>query len=160
MIPFELTRPWALSVLLVAVPTLVLFFVRSLSDFPRRQRIVSLVMRTLIVLLLVLSLAGLALLRKTDERFFIFLIDQSLSLGKNGLEKADEFLDEALRHIGEHRVAFLPFAAEVGSVQEERVNFTASESSNGEEGSVASADSKPDADFSEICWPLPPNSST
>jgi uncharacterized membrane protein len=110
-----------LAALLVALPVLLLYFVRSLSDFPRPQRIVSLVTRSLIVLLLVLSLAGLAYLRKTDDRFFVFLIDESLSISNNGMEAIDRFLDQALPHVERHRTAFLAFGSEVGDVEHERV---------------------------------------
>jgi Ca-activated chloride channel homolog len=48
---------------------LAVFFVRSLSDFPRRQRAWSLATRCLIVTLLILSLAGLTTQRLTDEQF-------------------------------------------------------------------------------------------
>ena len=120
MIPFELTRPWALTLLLVAIPVLLGFFIRSLSDFPRPQRIVSLVTRSIIIGLLALSLAGLAFLQKTDDRFFVFLVDESLSLSENGTTAADEFLDKALPTMEKQKIAFVPFGAEVGDVEEVR----------------------------------------
>ena len=123
MIPFELTRPWALAIVLVALPVLYWFFVRSLSDFPAKQRKVSLAIRMLILVLLILSLAGLNLLRKTDERFFVFLVDQSTSVSENGAERANQFLDDALKKVGDSRVAFVPFASKVGMVQSERIKF-------------------------------------
>src|SRR5688572_30426089 len=79
MIGLELTRPWMLLALLVAAPALAYYFVHSLSDFPRPQRIVSLATRLCIVLLLILALAGLTLLHSTDEKFVIFVVDQSTS---------------------------------------------------------------------------------
>jgi Ca-activated chloride channel family protein len=51
MLPFELTQPWWLAGFL-ALPVLVYYFYRSLADFPRWQRVVSLVMRGVIVTLL------------------------------------------------------------------------------------------------------------
>jgi Ca-activated chloride channel family protein len=116
--PFELTRPWAL-VALLALPVVVWFFVRSLSDFPRRQRIVSLAVRTVIVLLLVLSLAGLTLLKTTDQQFVIFLVDQSRSIGEESEQRACDFLTQAIPDGLRHRVAYLPFAAHPGLVQPE-----------------------------------------
>lgn len=130
MFPFELTRPWALTLLLIAVPVLIAFFVRSLSDFPRQQRVISLVTRTLIVLLLILSLAGFTLLRSTDERFFLFLIDSSLSVGENGSDKIDEFLDAALEEVSDEKTAFLPFGAHVGTILEDRPESFAPQSSD------------------------------
>src|SRR5437868_938942 len=63
----ELTHPVRL-VCLAAVPVLLYYFYRSLVDFPRWQRSVSLAVRTAIVVLLVLALAGLTLLRPTTEQ--------------------------------------------------------------------------------------------
>ena len=117
MIPFEITRPWALTLLLVALPLLVQFFVRSLSDFPTFQRKLSLAIRGLIVLLLTLALAGFAWLQKTDDKYFIFLIDQSTSISDNGEEKLEQLLASAKESVGESRVAFLPFASSTGEVQ-------------------------------------------
>ena len=119
MIPFEITRPWALALLLIALPLLVLFFKRSLSDFPKFQRKLSLAIRSLILLLLVLALAGFAWLQKTEEQYFIFLIDQSTSISENGREKLDEVLAAAKESVGDNRVAFLPFASTTGEVQQE-----------------------------------------
>jgi len=119
MIPFEITRPWALALLLIALPLLVLFFKRSLSDFPKFQRKLSLAIRSLILLLLTLALAGFAWLQKTDEQYFIFLIDQSTSISENGREKLDEVLAAAKESVGDNRVAFLPFASTTGEVQQE-----------------------------------------
>ena len=118
MIPFEITRPWALALLLVALPVLFLFFVRSLSDFPKFQRKLSLIIRGLIVLLLTLALAGFAWLQKTDDQYYVFLIDQSTSISENGRQKLDEVLTAARESVGESKVAFLPFASTTGNVQQ------------------------------------------
>lgn len=115
----ELIRPWTLLLLVPALLVLSWYFVRSLSDFPRPQRIVSLVTRTLIVLLLALSLAGLTWLHTTHEQFVIFLIDQSLSVGDNGEQAVDDFLKRAAETRGDHKVAYLPFASQVGAIREE-----------------------------------------
>jgi len=119
MIPFEITRPWALALLLVALPLLVLFFVRSLSDFPRFQRKLSLFIRGLILLLLTLSLAGFAWLQQTDEKYFIFLVDQSTSVSEDSRQRLEEILSTAKESVGESRVAFLPFASTTGEVLQE-----------------------------------------
>ncbi len=136
MIPLELTRPWALTLLLVALPVLAWYFVRSLSDFPRPQRIVSLVVRALTMLLLVSSLAGLALVRDTEDRFFLFLVDQSESVSDNGAEVVDQFLDKAIETVGDEQVVFAPFAMELGDVQSEREKLNP----------VASPETTPDLD--------------
>ena len=120
MFPFELTQPWWLAGFL-ALPVLVYYFYRSLADFPRWQRVVSLVTRAVIVVLLVLSLAGLTLLRPTSEQFVIFAVDQSTSVGEDAIKAAEKYLDEALPKTGRNKVAFLPFAAESGAVKPQRV---------------------------------------
>ena len=119
MIPFEITRPWALAILLVALPLLVLFFVRSLSDFPKFQRKASLVVRGLILTLLTLALAGFAWLQKTDEPYYIFLIDQSTSISDNGRERLDEVLTAAKESVGQSKVVYLPFASTTGDIQQQ-----------------------------------------
>jgi len=123
--PFEFTRPWLLVLLLLAAPVLIAFFLRSLSDFPRQQRVASLIIRSLIVALVILALAGLTLVRPTDEQYVMVLVDQSLSVGEDGAKRANEFLDEALKTQGGNRVAYLPFAATPGTVQGERVRIEA-----------------------------------
>ena len=131
----EFTHPgWLAAV--VAVPWVVWYFRRSLVDFARWQRAVSTGVRVAIVLLLVLSLAGLTLLRPTARQFVIVAVDQSLSVGEEPLpvvvegnapkkkdSVADRFLDELLaaKVIGaEDRIAFVPFGVRPGAVSKER----------------------------------------
>ncbi len=115
---FELTRPWVLLFLVPLALVIIACFVRSLSDFPRSQRIVSLMMRVGMLLLLVLSLAGLTLLHDTEEQFVIVLQDQSLSIGDDASVATDEFLRNAVGARGDHKLALLPFATTVGTVQD------------------------------------------
>lgn len=112
----ELTRPLLLGGLIV-IPLLVYFFYRSLVDLPRRQKLVSLVVRACIVALLVLSLAGLTLLEPTREMFVVFALDGSLSIGSESQRETTEFLERALSKQGRHQSARLHFAAEPGLVQ-------------------------------------------
>jgi Ca-activated chloride channel family protein len=116
----ELTRPWVLTLLVVCLPVLAVFFVRSLSDFPKKQRIVSLVVRSLIVFLIVLSLAGLTWSHETNQQHVLFLIDRSLSIGEEAKSAINTTLDAALEHQGGHRVGFLEFAETPGLVHETR----------------------------------------
>lgn len=67
----EFTRPLLLLLLIPIGAFLVAYFFRSLSDFPRPQRIVSLVVRSLIGLLLIAALSGLTLLYNTQEPFVL-----------------------------------------------------------------------------------------
>lgn len=112
----ELTRPWWLLGLLV-LPVLLYYFAYSLVDFTRWQKALSLTARTLIVTLLVLSLAGLTFLRTTRETFVVFAVDRSLSVGEAARKSADAFVEEATKKIEPHRWAALPFAATPGRVE-------------------------------------------
>src|SRR4051794_28844422 len=112
----ELTHPVRL-IGLAAVVVLLLFFWRSLVDFPRWQRTVSLVIRGVILVLLVLALAGLTLQRPTSEQFVVFAVDRSTSIGQESTEAADKFLEEALAKAAGNKFAVLPFAKEPGSLQ-------------------------------------------
>src|ERR1700686_2639488 len=103
----ELTHPERLACLAI-VPWLVYYFYRSLVDLPRWQRAVSLGVRTATVTLLVLALAGLALLPPTSEKFVIFAVDRSLRIGSESTQAADAFLDEAVKNAEGNRMAFLP----------------------------------------------------
>jgi Ca-activated chloride channel homolog len=114
-IGIELSRPWWLLGLF-ALPVLFYFFRRSLVDFARWQRIWSLGIRCLIVVLLLLSLAGLALIRPTRELFVVFAVDRSESVGEKGVEAVDTFLSGAFATAGNNRFAVLPFASEPGTV--------------------------------------------
>ena len=128
MLPFEFTRPILLILLVPITAALCFWFVRSLSDFPRRQRIASLVTRSLICLLLVLSLAGLTWLHRTHEQFVLFVVDQSLSVGANAEITTTEFLKQAADKQGSHSVAYLPFASTIGHVQNDQVVYGATPS--------------------------------
>jgi Ca-activated chloride channel family protein len=112
----ELTRPWWLAALLV-LPLLAYYYRRSLVDLVRWQRLISLGMRSIIVVLLILALAGLNLLRPTREQFVVFAVDRSLSVGDEARKAADDYVAKAVEGIQSNRYAILPFAAEPGDLQ-------------------------------------------
>ena len=134
----ELTHPGWLIALTLVVPLLIYYFWRSLSDFPPKQLLVSLITRITIAALLALSLAGLTLLKPTGQQFVIFAVDQSLSVdtsdedaetrdktdpAKEKPSQIDEFLDRALadaNRVGENKVMYLPFASQAGTLTKER----------------------------------------
>lgn len=123
MIPFEFTR---IALLLLIVPAAIMlgwWHLRSLSDFPRTQRAVSLTVRSTILLLLILALAGMTLLRRTTDQFVVFVVDQSRSIGDDAAQRGAEILKAAVDAKGRHRVAFLPFAEGIGELQEKPVEF-------------------------------------
>ncbi len=118
----EFTHPeWLLG--LIALPWLWWCFRRSLVDFSFGQRAASLAVRSLMVLLLVLAMAGLTLLRPTSRQFVIVAIDQSVSVGDDSTHRliADKFLKEARAAsplTSEDRILYLPFAATPGTVSD------------------------------------------
>ena len=115
-VPLELTRPlWLLG--LGSLPVLIYFFYRTLVDFARWQRVLSLWLRGGIVVLLVMALAGLNLVRPTRELFVVFAVDRSESIGEEGNEAIDAFLSKAALGVGSNRFAVLPFASEPGSMR-------------------------------------------
>ncbi|MCA9010312.1 MAG: VWA domain-containing protein [Planctomycetaceae bacterium] len=118
MLPFEFTRPALLLLIVPIAIVLCVWFVRSLSDFPRQQRIGSLLTRAVLSLLLVLALAGTTWLHQTDQQFVLFVVDQSLSVGESAAAAANEFMKVAEAGKGSDRTAYLPFAATVGTVQD------------------------------------------
>ncbi len=92
-------------------------FLRTLTDFARWQRVVSLCLRASIVVLLVLALGGLSLVRPTRELFVVFAVDRSQSIGEKGAEAIDSFLSKAMPLAGSNRFAVLPFGSEPGNLQ-------------------------------------------
>ena len=116
-VQLELTRPWWLLGLAV-VPGLVYYFYRSLVDFARWQRVLSLLLRGALVVLLILALGGLSLVRPTRELFVVFAVDRSESVGEQANTGRRRLPDEAAPHAGTNRFAVLPFASEPGSVRD------------------------------------------
>lgn len=115
----ELTRPWWLLGV-VALPVVIYYFVRSLVDFAGWQRILSVSSRVLIVLLTVLSLAGLTLLKPTKRQYVVFAVDRSLSVGEDSRKAADAYIASALKKKADNGVAYVAFAAQPGVVHPDR----------------------------------------
>ncbi|MDX2036489.1 MAG: VWA domain-containing protein [Isosphaeraceae bacterium] len=114
----ELTRPFAL-VALIALPILAIVFRRGLVDLPRRQLWISLILRSLIVVLLVLSLAGLTLLEPTTDRFVVFAVDRSASVGSDAPPSIDDYLTRATAEARAGRYAFVEFGGKPGPIRAE-----------------------------------------
>lgn len=101
------------ALLLLAIPSgilLGLLYVRSLSDFPTRQRQCSLITRAVILTLLLCSGAGMTLLLPSAEPWVVFLTDVSPSIGSEGETAAQEFLRKADLSRGLHPAAWISFA--------------------------------------------------
>ena len=109
---------WAWT-LIPAIVLLVAYHLRSLSDFPAKQRSVSLLLRLLVTLFLIGAICGPVLLRSTTKQMIVFVIDQSESIDRAAREKADTFLAKATHHadVSDVDVRFLPFDRSPGSIQ-------------------------------------------
>ncbi|MEZ6079638.1 MAG: VWA domain-containing protein [Pirellulaceae bacterium] len=118
MLPFEFTRPWLLLALLPLAMVVAWYYRYSLSDLPKSQRLVSMVIRLILMLLFVLSLAGLTWLNETDEQCLVILQDTSLSIGKEGAAQAEQFVQSVQQSKGINRALLLPFATNAQSPRE------------------------------------------
>ena len=92
----EITRP-LLLLLLLFLPALYYGYRRSLVDLSRTQRIISLIVRIIIVVLLILSVADVQYLKTDDKLAVMFLADISDSISDDGLTKATDYVNEALK---------------------------------------------------------------
>ena len=104
----EFARPYALLLLLV-VPVAYYAYRRSLVDLSRFQRRVGLVVRTIILVLLVLALAGVRLVSYSKRLAVIFVLDGSQSIPEASFREGERFVREAIasRHAGQ-RVSATP----------------------------------------------------
>ena len=102
----EITRP-LLLLLLLFLPALYYGYRRSLVDLSRAQRIISLIVRIVIVVLLILSVADVRYLETDDKLAVMFLADISDSISDDGLTKATDYVNEALKLQGGNQQAGL-----------------------------------------------------
>src|SRR5205085_7532695 len=117
--PLELTQPWMLLGLL-ALPVLVWYFYRGLTDFSRWQRVTSLVIRSAVIVLLVVALCGLSWLKPSRDLYVVFVVDDSESVGDEARPAVEAFLYRATAAAGPHKAAFLRFGKEPGHVANDR----------------------------------------
>ncbi len=89
------SNPWFLLALL-ALPLVALGHRRSLADFTPRQRVACLLLRSVILALLVLSLAGLRALLPSPEMGVLFVVDASASVSPEAAKQARDFVASAL----------------------------------------------------------------
>lgn len=92
------STPLALA-LLLAIP-FVLFVGWPRQRFRRRRDFTSLALRTVIVLLLVLSLAGTQVTQSADRLAVVFLVDVSDSVGQSAREAQVRYIRDALAAMG------------------------------------------------------------
>ena len=94
----ELTHPlYLLGLLLIAL--LIVAHRQSLVDFSRRQQIISLSIRTVILTFIVLALAGLTLILPTQQTMIVLLADQSRSIDAAAAEYRDKFVERSRKTI-------------------------------------------------------------
>lgn len=104
---------WA-WLLLPGLLLLALYHYRTLSDFAKVQRNLSLLLRILVVGLLVAAICGPVILEPTKSQMIIFAVDQSESIDAEATQKANQFLAEATAAAKKQgsEVRYLPFATE------------------------------------------------
>ena len=100
--------------LVAAIPLLIGYHLRSLSDFPVWQKRVSLLIRCVVLGLLIAALARPVLMRETAKQMVVFAIDRSGSVDDAARERADAFIDQAVKaaEISGSEVRFLEFDRE------------------------------------------------
>jgi len=98
----EFTHPQSLLGLALII-LLVGAYRYSLIDFSRRQRLLSLAVRTAILILLVFALAGLTLILPSYQTMVVLLTDQSRSIDSTAAEKRDRFVDLCRNTIPKNR---------------------------------------------------------
>ena len=91
---------WWYIWLLAIVPVLWIFSYRSLSGLGKWRRIFALAIRTIVLLLVILALAEIQLLWKTDRMTVLYLLDQSQSIPS---AKRAAMMEYAIREVKEHR---------------------------------------------------------
>ncbi len=124
----NLAHPWFLSLALV-----VLFLAwvqrKSLADMTQRQRGVCFAIRTLLMLLLVLALAGVRWLIPSRELAVIFAVDGSASISAAAQKEARDFVVASLsRQRGDNTAGVLGFAERAALWQAPAANLKLAES--------------------------------
>ncbi len=92
----EFAHPWFLAPALVIVILLAWAQRGSLAEMTRAQRRVCFALRTLLLLLLVLALAGLRWLVPSHELAVVFAIDHSASVSAAAQQQARQFVESSL----------------------------------------------------------------
>ena len=93
--------PWYLLLLLL-LPALWVWSYRSLAGLGRIRRVLSLGLRTLVMLLLIFAVADMRLLRTSEKLTVVYLLDQSASIPA---EQREAMADFARESVAQHRVA-------------------------------------------------------
>jgi len=97
---FRLSNYWALG-LLIFIPYALYMSKKSLADLSAWRRWSTFGLRSIIILLLVLSLAGFKLIWKVDKLCVIFALDTSSSIPEAEIQRASGFIAQALESMEE-----------------------------------------------------------
>ena len=89
------TQPWWLVLIPLIIPPLIWMSARSLSGLGSLRRAAAILLRTSVISLIVLALAGLQIVRKTDRLTTMFLIDASQSVPRELRKSALDYVTEA-----------------------------------------------------------------
>ena len=89
------TQPWWLVLIPLIIPPLIWTSARSLSGLGSLRRATAILLRTSVISLIVLALAGLQIVRKTDRLTTMFLIDASQSVPRELRKSALDYVTEA-----------------------------------------------------------------
>ncbi len=98
-IEIAFAQPWYL-VLLLLIPLICVWSFRSLSGLGRFRRVLALLLRNLIVVLLVIALADIQILRRSDRVTVIYLLDQSASIPPT---QRDQMANYVIEDVEQHR---------------------------------------------------------
>ena len=90
-------KPWWLILIPILVPALIAFSYKGLSGLGPFRRAVALLFRSTIVILIVLALAELQVVRKTDRLTTMYLLDASLSIPRELRKTALDYITESSR---------------------------------------------------------------
>lgn len=135
-----------------AVLWLVVFHLRTLSDFPPRQRLVSLLVRGIVLTLLIMAVCGPVVLRSTSQKMIVFAVDQSESIDEAARETADEYLKDAIEQAKEDdaEVRFLPFDSTPRQLQSNWTAFQEPPAETDSEPASVEVEEETPADVSAI----------
>jgi Mg-chelatase subunit ChlD len=95
---FRLINYWPLG-LLIFIPYVFYISIKSLADLSPWRRWSSLILRSLVLILLVLSLAGFMLVLKVDRLCVIFALDTSNSIPESESQRALGFIKKSLENM-------------------------------------------------------------
>lgn len=141
---------WAWS-LIPALLLLAWFHYRTLSDFAKVQRNVSLLLRIGVVGLLVAAICGPVILEPTKTQMVIFAVDQSESIDEEAAKKANQFLADATAAAKERgaEVRYLPFAKQPKALMTEWKSPDDPDDPNDEDAEIAATESADEVGDSE-----------